>query len=227
MPVRRARRIAAWLVGALALVLVLAQIFLPKLAASRISSRLGHYGKVDSVSVSAWPAVKLLWGHADSVTVRASNISLSPARTAKLLWEARGLNDVDLTVAALAEGRAQLSDVHVRKRGNALTARARASAAEVRSSLPAGLELQLLSSTGGQLVVRAGGGLFGTTARVEAVVSASGGRLILSPLHFLLGGIRLSVFAEPHVYVEGVGASASRDPSGEPSYLLRIWATLR
>ena len=37
------------------------------IAASRISSRVGRYGKVQSVSVSAWPAVELLWGHADSV----------------------------------------------------------------------------------------------------------------------------------------------------------------
>jgi hypothetical protein len=227
MPVRRAGRIAAWLVGALVLVLVLAQIFLPKLAASTISSRLDRYGKVDSVSVSAWPAVKLLWGHADSVTVRARNLSLSPARTAKLLWEARGLNDVDLTVATVTEGRAHLSDASVRKRGKALAARARASAAEVRSSLPAGLELQLLSSAAGEVAVRVGGGLFGGSATVEAVVGASGGRLILSPRHLLLGGIKLNVFAEPHVYVEGVGASASSDPSGEAGYLLRIWATLR
>ena len=44
------------------LVLVLAQLFLPRIAASRIASRVGRYGTVQSVSVKAWPAVKLLWG---------------------------------------------------------------------------------------------------------------------------------------------------------------------
>ena len=53
------------------LLLVLAQLLLPRIAASRISSRVGRYGTVQSVSVSAWPAVELLWGHADSVRVKA------------------------------------------------------------------------------------------------------------------------------------------------------------
>ena len=51
---------------------------------------MGKYGTVESVSVKAWPAVKLLWGSADSVTVSAGSLSMSPAQTAKLLWEARG-----------------------------------------------------------------------------------------------------------------------------------------
>ena len=44
------------------LVLALAQVLLPRIAASRISSRVGRYGTVQSVSVKAWPAVELLWG---------------------------------------------------------------------------------------------------------------------------------------------------------------------
>ena len=59
------------------LALALAQLLLPGIAASRISSRVGRYGEVQSVSVSAWPAVKLLWGSADSVTVRARSLRVS------------------------------------------------------------------------------------------------------------------------------------------------------
>ena len=80
MRVRRAGRIAAWLAGAIVLVLVLAQLFLPGIAASRVRARVGKYGTVQSVSVKAWPAVKLLWGSADSVTVRAGSLSMSPRR---------------------------------------------------------------------------------------------------------------------------------------------------
>jgi len=50
------------LAGGAVLLLGLAQLFLPRIAAGRITSRLGRYGRVESVSVSAWPAVKLLWG---------------------------------------------------------------------------------------------------------------------------------------------------------------------
>ena len=35
--------------------------------------------------MKAWPAVELLWGHADSVKVRARNLEVSPAQTGKLL----------------------------------------------------------------------------------------------------------------------------------------------
>ena len=72
------------------LALALAQVFLPRIAASRISSRLRRYGTVQSVSVKAWPAVELLWGSADSVRVRARSLTVSPAQTAKLLVGSAG-----------------------------------------------------------------------------------------------------------------------------------------
>ena len=62
---------AALIGGLLVLVLVLAQLILPRIAADRISSRIGRYGQVEHVSVSAWPALKLLWGDAGSVDVSA------------------------------------------------------------------------------------------------------------------------------------------------------------
>src|SRR5271167_3644190 len=102
---RRRRRLALLLVGGVVLALALAQVFLPRIAASRISSRLGRYGRVESVSVKAWPAVELLWGHADSATVRAGGLALSTAQTANLLWEARGFRDIDLTASSARVGR--------------------------------------------------------------------------------------------------------------------------
>jgi len=83
---------------AIALALALAQVLLPGIAADRIGSRVRRYGSVQSVSVTAWPAVKLLWGDADSVKVRARNLSLSPRQAAGLLWEGRGAGSIDMTV---------------------------------------------------------------------------------------------------------------------------------
>jgi hypothetical protein len=213
--------------GAIALVLVLAQLLLPRIAASRISSRVGRYGSVESVHVTAWPALKLLWGDADSVTVRAGRLSLSPAQTAKLLWEAHGVNELDLTASSAREGPLRVSDVSLRKRGRALSAQALASTADVRAALPQGFEVQLLGSERGQVEVRASGGLFGIDASVDAVATASGGRLIVHPRGLLLEGLQLTLFADPHVYVEGVGASASGAPGGAPGYWLTISARLR
>jgi hypothetical protein len=212
------------LVGVIALVVVLAQLILPRLAASRISTRVGRYGKVESVAVKAWPAVKLLWGRADSVKVRASSLSLSPAQTASLLWQARGFNDIDMTASSVNEGAVRLSDVSLRKRGSTLRARARMTAADVKAALPKGVELQLLSSEGGKVEVRASGGLFGVRGAVDAVVGADAGRLVARPRGALLEGLKLTVFHEPHVYVEAVGAAPG---AGAAGYALTMTASLR
>jgi hypothetical protein len=214
-------------VGAIVLVLVLAQLFLPGLAANRISSRVGRYGSVASVTVKAWPAVELLWGHADSVKVRVRNLQVSPAQTGKLLREARGVKKIDLTASSAQEGPLRLSAVSFHKQGAALSAQALMSAADVRAALPQGFDVQLLASRGGEVEVRATGGLFGVGASVNAVAHASGGRLVASPRGFLVGGLQLTVFSEPDVYVEGVGASAARGSGGVVSYRLTIRASLR
>jgi hypothetical protein len=209
------------------LVLVLAQVFLPRIAASRISSRVGRYGSVESVTVKAWPAVELLWGHADSVKVRARNLAVSPAQTAKLLWEARGFKKVELTASSAQVGSLRVSDVSFHKQGGALGAQAQISSADVSAALPEGFGVQLLSSSGGEVEVRATGGLFGVGASVNAVAHASEGKLVASPRGFLVGGLQLTVFSEPHVYVEGVGASATQGSGGVVGYRLTIMASLR
>jgi len=223
----RAGRIAAGLAGAIALVAVLAQLFLPGIAASRISSRVGRYGTVESVSVSAWPAIKLLWGRADSVTVRAGRLTISPKQTAKLLWEARGAATMRVTAPAVQEGRLRLRDVSVRKRGSLLTAEAQMTQADVSAALPPGLSVRLLASSAGNVKVKASGGLFGLSASVDAVAGPSEGKLIARPLGFLLGGVRLMLFADPHVRVEGVGANALSAAAGGPRYRLTMTARLR
>lgn len=218
-------RIAAGLVGATVLALALAQVLLPRLAASRVSSRVGRYGTVQSVSVSAWPAVELLWGHVDSIHVKANSLALSPAQAASLLWEARGTASMDLSAASVRLGSLRLSDASLHKRGSALNAQALVSEADVKAALPAGFGVRLLRSERGEVEVQATGALFGLGASVNAVAGASGGKLVAHPLGLLLEGLQLTLFSNPHVYVEGVGASvASAQP---PSYRLTMSASLR
>jgi hypothetical protein len=225
--VGRARRIALALVGLIVLALVLVQIFLPGIAASRISSRLRRYGSVQSVSVTAWPAVKLLWGDADTVKVRALRLTVTPAQTAKLLWEGRGLSRIDVTAARAQEGPLRLRDVTLRKRGSAVSAQALVTHADAIAALPPGISVALLASEGGSVKVRASGGLFGVEASVEAVAGPSEGRLIAHPLGPLLEGFHLTLFAEPHVYIEGVGASSIDTAGAQASYRLSVSARLR
>ncbi len=211
--------------GVALLALALAQALLPRLAASRISSRVGRYGSVASVSVSAWPAVKLLWGSVDSVRVKARHLSLSPAQAAKLLWEARGAASIDVSAENVTVGPLRLSDARLRKRASALSAEAMISEADVTAALPPDLGLKLLRSERGEIEVQASGGLFGLGASVDAVALASDGRLVAHPLGLLVERLQLTLFSDPHVYVEGVGASA---PAGQPpSYRLSMTASLR
>jgi hypothetical protein len=207
--------------------LVLAQVILPKIAASRVSSRLRKYGSVQSVSVSAWPAVKLLWGSVDSVKVKAGRLKVSPAQTAKLLWEARDVSEMELTAASAQEGPLALSDISFHKRGPALSAQALAGEAAVKAALPEGFGVQLLGSEGGTVRVRASGGLFGVGASVDAVAGASEGKLVVHPVGLLLEGLQITLFSDPHVYVHGVGASAVSDPEGGNDYRLTMTASLR
>jgi hypothetical protein len=221
----RGVRIAVGLAGAVVLLLALAQLILPRLAASRISSRVGRYGKVQSVSVSAWPAVELLWGHVGSVRVRAQSLALSPAQAAALLWEARGTASMDVSAERVQLGSLRVTDASLRKRGDAMSAQALTSEADVKAALPPGFGVQLLRSDDGEVEVQATGGLFGVGASVNAVAGASDGKLVAHPLGFLVEALQLTLFSDPHVYVEGVGASVQ---SERPlSYRLTISASLR
>jgi hypothetical protein len=223
--VGKAGQIAGGVVAAVVLALVLAQILVPKIAASTISSKLGRYGRVQSVSVSAWPAIKLLWGSADSVKVRMSTIALSTHQAASLVWEGRHADEVQFTATSAKVGTLGLERVTLGKHGDRLTAQADASAAAVGAAVPPGVSVALVRSEGGSVEVTASGGLFGVSASVAAVAGPQEGRLVARPLGLLLSGFQLTLFADPHVYVEGVAASALAAEAG--GYGLQMGARLR
>jgi hypothetical protein len=215
------------LAGAIVLVLVLAQVFLPGIAASRVRVRVGKYGTVRSVTVKAWPAVELVWGQAESVKVTAGSLRISPAQTVKLLEEAKGVKSMSLTAESVRIGPLRLRGVSFEKHGDALRGQAWISRAGAREALGKDVEVQLLSSHDGQVEVSASGGIFGVKASVDAVARAQEGKLVVHPLGFLLEGLKLTLFANPHVRVEGVGAVAAVEPSGTAAgYGLSMWASL-
>jgi hypothetical protein len=225
MAMGRGGRIAAGVSAALVLALVLAQLLLPRLAVSRISSRVGRYGRVLSVSVSAWPALELLWGHVGSVRVRAVSLTLSRNQAASLLAEAKGASSMDVKAESVQLGKLHVTDATLSKRGDQLRAQAVVSEADAKAALPAGFGVRLLRSERGEVEVQATGALFGVGASVNAVALASGGKLIAHPLGFLIEGFQLTLFSDPRVYVEGVGA---RELSAQPtSYRLTMSARLR
>jgi hypothetical protein len=218
-------RLLLTLIAGALLVLLLAQLVLPRIAASRISSRVGRYGGVESVSVRAWPAFELLWGSADSVSVRARRLSLSPAQAAKLLWEARGVESLRFAALSVELGPLRLGDARVNKHGSSLAGEAVIGEANVRAALPKGVAVKLDKSEGGAVQVTASGGLFGVGPAVQVLAAPRDGKLVVQPLSYLLRGLTLTLFSDPHVYVEGVGASVL--PGSPPTYRLTMSARLR
>ena len=60
-----------------AALLVLSQLLLPGIAARRLRDQLSRSGQVTAVEVHAFPALKLLWRHADRVVIRMQSYATS------------------------------------------------------------------------------------------------------------------------------------------------------
>jgi hypothetical protein len=76
LPRSTAGRVAALLGGALALLLVATQLFLPGIGEGAIEDRLTENGGVAKVSLSATPAARLLWGDGDSLAIDGTGLEL-------------------------------------------------------------------------------------------------------------------------------------------------------
>jgi hypothetical protein len=216
----------------LVLLVVLAQAFLPSLAARVIRDRLKPYGDLESVHVSAWPAVELLWGKADSASARSRSMRLTLAQLTKLELEARAVHDLDLTVARLelkvptVPRGIVLHDVTTRKRGASVYTQATLTQADLTAALPSGFAVQPVASGEGQFEVRASGALFGVPASISALVRPLEGRLVAEPQGFPLAGIAtVTLISDPQLRVESVGLQMTG--AQPPAYRLSLGASLR
>jgi hypothetical protein len=214
------------LAAAVAVALVLAQAFLPGVAAQRIRDNMERFGTVKSVSVRASPAVELLWGQADAVKVRAGSLDMNTEQSMQMLDEASGASEMQFTAESAQEGPLRLRDVSLDKRGGGLRVQARLRQADAQAALPPGFDMRLVSSEAGEVRVLAGGQLFGLQASVEAVARAEEGNLVVRPVGFPLDVLKLTLFSNPHIRVEGVGVRAGVGPEGAPSYWLAMTASL-
>jgi hypothetical protein len=222
-------RIAAGvLTAAAAVVLVLAQVLGPRIAAKVVREKVGKYGTVKSVSVKAWPAVKLVWGEADEVSVRAGRLRLSEAQALGLLREAGGTERVRTSAESMEVEGLKLTEARFEKHGNGLRAEGVMSEEDIKKALPVGVEVGFVKSKGGTVEVRASGGLFGVSASVDAVARAEDGKLVARPVGFPLNALKLTLFESEDLYVEGVEARVlGRGPGGGARYELSMWARLR
>jgi hypothetical protein len=142
--------------GFLILALVLSQLILPSVAASRIEHRLTKDGGDAQVSVHAFPAVRLLFQHGDSIEVTGSGLRVPlGAGRQKALQKLDGFDAVHIHLTDVSSGpfeaRSFSLDRSSSDSGYALGVRA--------SFTPSALASYLGSTVGGGL-----GGLFGGLA---------------------------------------------------------------
>jgi hypothetical protein len=188
-----------------AAVLFASQIILPRVAESRLRSELERTGHVESVQVHAFPALKLLFQRADSVSVRLSSATLGAGDLADELAGTARTHSLDARATTATFGPLKLRDLRLRKDGDALTGFATVTEADLASALPVSLGLHPVSSAGGALVLEADVG----PVAVRARLSASDGALMIAPDGLLGGFASVRVFSDPRVRVTAIGARSS------------------
>jgi hypothetical protein len=201
------RLIALGVAGVVLLVLIVAQLVLPGIAANRLRDRLARSGTVLSVKVSAFPAIKLLWGDADSVVIRLSQYRSGSSDIGSSLNGAAGVGKIDASVQELVSGAVTLHDAEMHKRGSELTGSATILESDLRSAVPFLQNVEPVASSGGELILRGTASLLGLSASVDAVVGAQNGALVVAP-DVPFGGIAtITLFNDPHVHVQSVSAA--------------------
>ena len=204
------RRLSALaiVIGVIVLLLIVAQLVLPGIAAQRLRDRLSKSGQVTEVQVSAFPAIELLWHQADRVVIRLKSYRSNPGHLGSLLGETANVGSVDASATQLDTGLLTLHEATLRKRGNGLTGSATVTTADLRSALGGAIQdVQPVSSGGGQLTLQ--GTVLGVTA--DATLRAQNGNLVVQPDVPILNFVTVTVFSDPHVAVQGVGAADAPD----------------
>jgi hypothetical protein len=201
------------------LVFVVGQLVLPGIATERVQDRVERYGTVRAVHVHAVPAVQLLWGDAQEVSVKAGALRVSPTQLVELEQSLDGVGTAEMTspqvsiaLSSIASGEVVLEHVRLIKRGNALTVTGVVHTPGMHLALPAGFEVDGLSAASGQPEASVSGGAFGVHVSGRGVLSAREGGLVVEPVGLPFAGFAsVKIFSDPRVVIETLRAS----PQGE------------
>jgi hypothetical protein len=217
------RRLGALAIaGLVVVVLVVAQLVLPGIATQRLRDRLSRSGRVLEVKVSAFPAIELLWHHADSVVVRMASYRAQAAELPGTLVQAGDVGSLRASAQLFHDGLLTLHDARLVKQGNRLNGSAVVAESDLRAAAPFLTSVTPVASSGGRLTLRGTATLLGLSATVDATVSAQDGKLVVAPDVPFGGLATVTVFSDPRIKVQGV--SASPVPGG---FEVRATAALR
>jgi hypothetical protein len=223
----RPARIALGVAGVVVVLLVVAQFALPVIAARIARDQIGKYGAVRSVSVRAFPAIELLWGQAESASVRAGDLRMSVSELNGLLPRTKGIRRLELGAASLQVGPLSLHEVEVEKLGDEVVVQGRIEQGDLQGMLPSGVQGQLVETAQGTVAVRVSGSLFGMGASLLATLGARDGKLVAQPQGIPFAGLaRLTVFSDPRLFVQSVDLSSRPEAGGGGGYWVKLRAKL-
>ena len=208
LPSSRAARVALLVVAVLVALLVLAQFLLPPLAERSIRGKVEDVATVRSVKVKAFPAVELLWKHADEVEVELGEVRAGTGKFADLVDEASGVDEVDVTAETATIGDAELTRAEFHKNGADLVGTGFMNEDAILAALPLGFRVKPVRTDGGALIVRGSPGILGGAVGVEGRVVTQDGAIVVNPEGVpLVGGlVDYTVFTDERIRVDSVTA---------------------
>jgi hypothetical protein len=183
------------------------ELVLPRQAENRVRDELRGSARVEAVEVHAFPALKLLFGHADRVDVRVDEATAGTGKLAELLASTDRTDELRATARTVRLGPLVMRDMRLRKDGSRLSGEAAITEADLAAALPPAVGLTPVAAGDGQLVLEAVAGPLSVRARL----SARDGALVIAPDGLLGGFASLTVFSDRRVRVTGVGARSRAD----------------
>ena len=185
---------------------VAAQLFLPEFAERNLRGDLEASGQVRRVDVSAFPAVKVLFGRADRVEVEMGEVRSGQGELADLLARTAETDELHAEADTLRVGPFVAHAARLDKDGDRLRGRVSVTVAELTEALPVEVGLRPVETEDGSLLMEATAGVLGQEITVRARLTAREGDVVIAPEGVLGGLATLTVFSDPRVRVRRVGA---------------------
>lgn len=194
--------------GVIVLLLVVAQIVLPGIAASKVAGDLEDIGPRPDVEVSAFPAVKLLLKKADKVEVEMDSATMGgSADIAEQLEQADDVDELDVRIDTLKAGPLTVRDARLTKDGDEMTGTATISEADLRRQVPDVFPFEIRpQETEKGLVLGSVEAPF--IGAVPVLLTTVDGGITAAPdLAIADQLLRVPIFSDPRVSITSVGAT--------------------
>ncbi len=187
------RRIAITAAGLIVLVLVATQLLLPRYLDRRVERQLTEHGGSAQVTLSAFPALRLLAREGDRLRVRASGLQLAlVAPTSQVLGNLDGFSSVDVVLSDVQSGPFAVSRAQIERSGNGgylMSVRATATAGALSTYAGGALGGDLGSELGGLASGLLGLGSAPIPINLAARIVSDGGSPVVEGVQGTIAGL--------------------------------------